>query len=120
MVLPSSATSRAPYDQRIEYSVLTESVVWLMAKPTGWPSFFSFCPARSRSSHVSGARQELRGELGRHLNALDVVEADRRAGELREPLAQLGELHVRGGGIVHRGEERQLSGRPRCRRLPCE
>src|SRR5439155_1728575 len=32
----------------------------------------------------------------------------------------LGELHVRGGGIVHRGEERQLSGRPRCRRLPCE
>ena len=27
-----------------------------MAKPTGWPIFFSLRPARSRSSHVSGSR----------------------------------------------------------------
>jgi hypothetical protein len=55
IVLPSWATSLAPKDHRMEYRVVTESVVWLMAKPTGWPRLFSFRPARSRSSQVSGA-----------------------------------------------------------------
>ena len=65
---------------------------------------------------VAGSRHELRRQLGRHLHALDVVDAHVRAAELREPLAHLGELDVRGRGVVHGGEQRQLTGRPGRRR----
>ena len=166
-----------------------------MANPTGWPSFLSLRPARSRSSHVlgraladlleqidavaarkrrveqrdaeplpfdlrvlpeeriplavlarqlagdvghvdqpgleeprivhleghdvvAGAGHELGGELGRHLHALHVIDADVDAGGFSEPLAELVELGVRGGRVVHGGQDAELSRRPRGRRAP--
>ena len=62
---------------------------------------------------VPRARHELRRELGGHLDALYVVDAHADAGELREALGQLLELHVRGGRVVHGRQEADLARRPR-------
>ena len=65
---------------------------------------------------VAGAGHELGGELGRHLHALHVVDADVHAGGLREPLAELVQLDVRGRRVVHGGQDAELTRRPGGRR----
>jgi len=67
---------------------------------------------------VPRARHEFRRELGGHLDALYVVDAHADAGELREALGQLLELHVRGGRVVHGRQEADLARRPGRGRAP--
>src|ERR1043166_3534219 len=49
---PLAFTISAPKEANIEPTQSTESVVWPRPRPTGWPSFCSFCAAERSVSQL--------------------------------------------------------------------